>query len=91
MLKAQDAADIYKFKISLFADLATRSIKSRQISVLIRGRSGPVAMLYAVTARTIRDIWTRRTWAYATEHLWPTENRFLRKLNLSDNLLVRVT
>jgi hypothetical protein len=65
MLIESDVISLYKMKLD--ASFHCQSMK---------GRSGPVSKLFGVTARTVRDIWNRKTWAYATRHLWPREDSF---------------
>ena len=38
-----------------------------------------IAPEYGVSAKTIRDIWSGRTWLNATEHLWTEEEKIYRK------------
>ena len=45
----------------------------------LRGKNIPVALRYGVAPRTIRDIWNRKTWAYATQWLWHLEDKFSSK------------
>ena len=40
----------------------------------LRGASPPIAVRFGVSSRTIRDIWNRKTWAFATKHLWHLES-----------------
>ena len=40
---------------------------------LLRGQSVRVSERYNVSAKTIRDIWSRRTWTFATDSLWHAE------------------
>ena len=69
MLTADQAADIYMLKISVANSLG--SLKTANQS--IRGKSNAIAARYKVSSRTIRDIWNRKTWSYATQHLWPLD------------------
>ena len=43
-----------------------RNIENEKGTVCIRGLSQLVSKVYGVSARTIRDIWNQKTWAYAT-------------------------
>lgn len=36
----------------------------------IKGKSVPVSKRFGVSPKTVRDIWTRRTWANATCAVW---------------------
>ena len=38
----------------------------KECKMSVRGMSGPISKVYGVSARTIRDIWNQKTWAYAT-------------------------
>jgi hypothetical protein len=40
---------------------------------LLKGQSTHIAKKYNVSAKTIRDIWNRRTWTFATCSLWRGE------------------
>ena len=60
MLTEQQAIDIYHIKL--------RHLEDQKCKLSIRGMSGPVSKIYGVSARTIRDIWNRKTWAFATDH-----------------------
>ena len=42
------------------------NIENEKGIVSIRGLSQLVSKVYGVSARTIRDIWNQKTWAYAT-------------------------
>ena len=42
------------------------NIENEKGTVSIRGLSQLVSKVYGVSARTIRDIWNQKTWAYAT-------------------------
>jgi hypothetical protein len=69
MLTEDDAVKIYEIKLSW--RLQPRSdVPSR----LLRGKSGPVAKLFGVSSRTIRDIWNRQAWTFATRRLWCRES-----------------
>ena len=43
-----------------------RNIEKTKGADSIRGLSKLVSKIYGVSARTIRDIWNQKTWAYAT-------------------------
>ena len=62
------AIEIYKLKISMANNLVL------PCSRLIRGRCICVGAHYGVSSRAIRDIWNRKAWSYATQHLWPLES-----------------
>ena len=68
MLTEQDAVKIYQFQVTWKAELS-RGVPCRSL----RGQSGPISRLFGVSSRTVRDIWNRQTWAYATKNLWTQE------------------
>lgn len=72
MLAKEQVEAIYMIKISTIAEYSRRH-KHCAIDAVMRGKSGPLASKYGVSPRTIRDIWNRKTWGYATEHLWSLE------------------
>ena len=65
------ATEIYMHKIRLQnqGKLAERHDQTS----MMKGQSVPVSKIYNVSAKTIRDIWNRRTWTFATCHLWEDE------------------
>ena len=50
----------------------------------MRGKSGFFSKLYGVSPRTIRDIWNRKSWAYATNLIWQEEASLLNGTGLED-------
>ena len=76
MLSASDAVEIYQCKLCLGEVKETVDVGLN--IQMIRGQCFPLAKKYGVSPRTIRDIWNRRTWGYATKHLWPIENEITR-------------
>ena len=62
VLTASQATDIFTRKILLEALDNTVPC--------LHGASVPISKMYNVSAKTIRDIWNRRTWTFATSHLW---------------------
>ena len=40
---------------------------------LEKRQSEHLAKTYGVTVRAVQDIWNRRSWAFATSHLWQQE------------------
>lgn len=72
MLTAELAEEIYRLKLQMRAAHGKHS--STDFEASMRGKSGPLSKVYGVSARTIRDIWNRNTWAFATVHLWGKEN-----------------
>ena len=65
MLKESDAIILYKLKFNASG--------SKHFA---KGRCGPISKLFGISARAVRDIWNRKTWAYATRHLWSSEDSF---------------
>ena len=61
VLTPQLAVEIYLHKLAL---------EGLDSSKMLKGRSVPVSKRYNVSAKTIRDIWNRKTWAFATEIVW---------------------
>ena len=64
VLNSEQAIEIYKMKP--FADSSTQ--------IKIRGQSIPIAKTFGVSPKAIRDIWSVKTWAKATEHLRVQKN-----------------
>ena len=60
VLTDKEAFEIYKCKLSWDR-------------CKVKGRSVPVSLKFNVSPKTVRDIWTRRTWTNATKCLWPIE------------------
>ena len=81
MLSKLDAEDIYKTKISIMATMVGKVVPTN-IRGLIRGKCNPVAAKYGVSSRTIRDIWNRKTWQYATQPLWQEEKNICTVCNV---------
>jgi hypothetical protein len=65
------AMEIYAHKVRL--QTPTDCCTCFNTSMLLKGQSGPIAKKYQVSAKTIRDIWNRRTWTFATCSLWRGE------------------
>ncbi len=76
MLTEQQAVEIFKFRQACKERYPPPFLGFRQSS-LMRGKSSPLSKFYGVSPRTIRDIWNRRTWAYATIPFWSVEERNL--------------
>ena len=82
MLHEQQAVAIYMAKLALMSqnrDATAIKIKAQ----VVKGQSARVAAMYGVNPRTIRDIWNRHSWAYATRHLWPLEPQLTSEHTLS--------
>ncbi len=67
VLNPTRAAEIYMQKAAL---LAPDQYPSCLTGPKIKGQSVHIGQKYNVSAKTIRDIWNRRTWTFATCHLW---------------------
>jgi hypothetical protein len=65
------AREIYTRKLVLLAQ--ERSELNFNGSNSLKGQSVPLAHEYNVSAKTIRDIWNRKTWMFATRDLWCEE------------------
>jgi hypothetical protein len=65
------AREIYEQKLKILTptDVHPWSTPSRSL----KGQSVHIANRYNVSAKTIRDIWNRRTWTYDTSSLWHHE------------------
>ena len=59
VLTPQLAREIYLYKIGF--ECLDHS------AMLLKGRSVQISKKYNVSPKTIRDVWNRRTWAFATE------------------------
>jgi hypothetical protein len=69
------AAEIYKEKLALI--ITPTSFESGfkdDARVEMKGKSVQVSAKYGVSAKTVRDIWNRRTWIDATSFLWSIES-----------------
>jgi hypothetical protein len=69
------AAEIYKEKLALIITPASsESCLKDDARVEMKGKSVQVSAKYGVSAKTVRDIWNRRTWIDATSFLWSIES-----------------
>lgn len=73
MLTEAQALEIYMFKISAMAKARSFGCADESTMMDLRTQARTLSKLYVVTPRTVRDIWRRRTWAYATCQLWSHE------------------
>jgi hypothetical protein len=69
ILNEELAVEIYKCKLALRIS-SGQSPRCFDADEKRRGKSVPVSSQFNVSPKTIRDIWSRRTWAHATYHLW---------------------
>ena len=68
-LTVQDVEEIYRHKIRLsIPDTFKSSLIGVESST--KGQSCHVAKRFGVSPKTIRDIWSKKTWAATTAHLW---------------------
>ena len=72
VLSDSKAFEIYKRKLDLLTPQSFMACLLDSES-RIKGRSSVVGKEFGVSAKTIRDVWSRRTWAKATASLWPME------------------
>jgi hypothetical protein len=72
MLCEKDVIEIYMTKLALRAQSREDAPFTNKMQAM-KGQSVGVSVMYGVTSRTIRDIWNRHSWAYATRHLWHLE------------------
>jgi hypothetical protein len=71
MLTEEMAIQIYEYKLYCGRQ-QNRDSKSRSL----RGQSGPIAKLFGVSSRAVRDIWNRQSWSFTTQPLWNRELAF---------------
>ena len=81
VLTEQMAVDIYKIKLT--------SAKSVNSHGRFQSQSRIVAEKYGVSPKTVRDIWDRKTWALATEHLLSAEGTHGMSSNSSSEVLTK--
>ena len=63
----QVAIDIYKYKLARKSLSSDPHFKSKRLSIFL-----------GVSAKTVKAIWSRRSWAHATRHLWSVEDQQLK-------------
>ena len=66
------AAEVYAHKLALTIPTSFKSCL-QVASKKTKGESAKLALRYGVSAKTIRDVWNKKTWADATSHLWKKE------------------
>ncbi len=64
-LNGQAAAEIYSCKLLLIG-----SAGLTPASAFLKVRSVKLARKYGVSAKTIRDIWNKKSWTCSTVQLW---------------------
>jgi hypothetical protein len=67
-LNKQAAQEIYRCKLQL--QVEREDLPHRAARSALRGQSLRVSYMFDVSPKTIRDIWSHRTWHRATFHLW---------------------
>ena len=67
ILTGEQAVEIYKKKMSVATEINVPLRKQSQ--------SRLVAQNYGVSPKTVRDIWNRKTWVSATQHLLTAEEK----------------
>jgi hypothetical protein len=72
VLNSDLAVEIYKKKIELLLPTSFKS-SLQGTQIMLRGMSAKIAKSYGVSAKTIRDIWNRKSWVKATSGL---ENQY---------------
>ncbi len=75
VLNHEQAREIYKCKLELARPRSSVACLQGAESCF-RGKSVPISQRFGVSPKTVRDIWTRRTWAYATYNLWALEDQY---------------
>ena len=88
MLTRDQAIEIYRRKpCNGFSD---GKIAARQLGDS-RSSSVPLAVMYGVSPKAIRDIWNRRTWGFATFLLWSVEEHGVLSINEEGISTIRVS
>jgi hypothetical protein len=52
-------------------------LSSESKPAAMKGWSAEVGRWFDVNAKTVRDVWNRRTWAHATRPLWSSAEVYL--------------
>lgn len=73
VLTEELAIEIYKCKLAFNAP-SNYAECFQSAEIRKRGKSVPVSVKFGISPKTVRDIWSHRTWAYATYPLWPDDN-----------------
>ncbi len=81
VLNPAQAAEIYRYK-AIF--LSHQDFNACSRLPKINSRSIELGKLYNVSDKTIRDIWNRRTWTFATRHLWSPTEHYRPRLQVSE-------
>ena len=87
-MTSDQAVEIYRYKLlSLNGYLKDGMLLHHRA----KGCSGPLALKYGVSPKAIRDIWNRRTWAFATVELWKEEEPGLLEIEITSPSSVSVS
>ena len=70
-LNEGQAVEIYLHKVSSTARF--NDISHHAVTIALRIDNAHLSKKYGITTRATRDIWNRRSWAYATNHMWKYE------------------
>ena len=73
ILTPELAREIYARKLALLTPMDANFCVD--CSILLKGRSEPLSRNYNVSAKTVRDIWNRKTWTFATFDMWRAEEK----------------
>ncbi len=78
ILCKENAVEIYQQKIDILSMFNSKNTHRVAIDLVdpLKGRSLDISFSFGVSPKTVRDIWNRRTWQYATCHLWSTDDAF---------------
>jgi hypothetical protein len=71
-LSEQVALEIYRCKLQL--QVEREDLPHRAARSALRGQSLRISYMFDVSPKTIRDIWSHRTWQRVTRHLWEGDN-----------------
>jgi hypothetical protein len=72
-ITAQQAVEIYKLKLEFMSSIASGSEPKRSKDARIKREHALVGARYHISAKSVSDIWNRKTWVVATSHLWSAE------------------
>jgi hypothetical protein len=78
ILSEENARQIYECKQALAGSNA-------------RGVSSQVALFYNVSPKTVRDIWNRITWKFATCHLWSDKDFSVTEHSIVSDVIKVIT
>jgi hypothetical protein len=89
VLSEEQAREIYKYKLSVICP-KNHQFWNQGADTRLRGHSVPLAWKFGVSPKTIRDIWNRRTWAFATFQWWSLEEPELGNIEASGSASIKV-